>query len=287
MSVAAGPGPTVRSRRLGAELRRLRESAGMTLEDVGERLEWSASKVSRIETARVAVRPRDVADLSDLYGVKPERRDELIALARASRQQGWWQQYSDVKDEAFQAYVGLEAEAARIRWYTAELVPGLLQTEAYAQEVVHAILTEGSPERARRVVELRLARQRRLHEEPPLKVWAVLNETVLRCNVGGPEVMREQLQHLGALARWPSITLQVLQPAGGAHAAMDGSFTVLQFPEPGDPDVVYLQHRTGDIYLETAEHIAVYNLAFDHLLARAASPDQSIRLIEEAAEALA
>lgn len=284
--MAAGPGPTVRGRRLGAELRRLREAAGMTLDDVGTRLEWSGSKVSRIETARVAVRPRDVADLSDLYGVKPERRDELMTLARASRQQGWWQQYSDVKDEAFQAYVGLEAEAARIRWYATELVPGLLQTEAYAHEVVRAILIEGSNERARRVVELRLARQQRLGEEPPLKVWAVLNEAVLRCVVGGQQVMREQLLQLADLARRPSITIQVLQPGGGAHAAMDGSFTVLQFPEPGDPDVVYLQHRTVDMYLETAEQIEVHNLAFDHLLTKAAPPDRSVHLIEEAAEAL-
>jgi transcriptional regulator with XRE-family HTH domain len=276
----------VRSRRLGAELRRLREAAGMTLDDVGARLEWSGSKVSRIETARVAVRPRDVADLSDLYGVKPERRDELIALARASRQQGWWQQYSDVKDEVFQAYVGLEAEAARLRTYTVEVVPGLLQTEPYAREVARSVIVEGPQEQIERVVELRMTRQRRLSDEPRLKVWAVLNEAVLRCLVGGPKVMHAQLLHLADLATWPSITLQVLQPSAGAHAALSGSFNLLKFPVAGDPDVVYHEHRAGSLIAETADATDAYNLMFEHLLAKAADPDQSLRLINRMAEVL-
>jgi len=277
---------TVRARRLGAELRRLREGAGLNLDEVAARQEWSASKVSRIETARVAVRARDVADLCDLYGVSPDRRDTLMTLARASRERGWWQQYSDVKDEAFQSYVALEAEAARHRSYSTELVHGLLQTEAYAHAVVRSTLVEGSDEQVQRAVELRMVRRRRLDEEPPLRVWTVLNEAALRCRVGGREVMRAQLLHLAEQAARPTITVQVLPAAAGAHTAMHGPFVILQFPESGDPDVVYLEHRAASLYLEQSGEVQTYDLAFQHLLAKAAEPEQSIRLIEAAAEAL-
>jgi transcriptional regulator with XRE-family HTH domain len=180
--MAAVQSPTVRRRRLGQELRQLREAAGLTLEDVAERLEWSGAKVSRIETAKVSVRPRDVSDLLDVYGIKEaQHRNNLLALTREARQQGWWAKYSEAisaSSPSLHTWVGLEAEAVAIRTYSVEVVNGLLQTEDYAHAILRALWTTEKAEQIDRLVAVRMKRQERLVGEDPLHLCAIVDESV-------------------------------------------------------------------------------------------------------------
>jgi transcriptional regulator with XRE-family HTH domain len=271
--VPARQSPTVRRRRLGIELRRHREAAGLTIDRVAEILECSHSKISRIETGQVRATPRDVRDMLEIYGVQGEQREALIQIAREARQTGWWHAYGDVMKES--SYVGLEAAAASIRTYEPLVVPGLFQTTEYARAVVRALGPKLRPEEVERQVELRMARQLMLTQDDPPAVWAVLDEAVLRRPVGEHGVMGEQLHHLTEAAALPTVTIQVLPFPAGEHAGMYGAFTILGFPEPADPDVVYIEHATGDLYLERAGEIQQYTLLFDHLRAAALAPDDS------------
>lgn len=285
--MAVGTSPTVRLRRLTAELRRLRKEAGLTGEDVARRLECDPSWVSRIESGRRTIRTRDLRQLLDVYGVHGDRREMLLDLARQARERGWWHPFGDIIPEWFQAYVGLETEAAELRWYEAELVPGLLQTADYYRAFMSTAPQADLPDEIDRKVELRLVRQQRLTaEQDPLRVWAILNEAVLRRQVGGPESMRAQLDHLVRLSEWQNITIQVLPFSAGPHPAMDGSFVIIEFPEPADPDVVYLESHTGSLYLEAATVIDRYNLVFNHLRAKALDTEQSRVMIVQAAKEL-
>ncbi|MFD0689359.1 helix-turn-helix domain-containing protein [Actinomadura fibrosa] len=278
--------PTVKRRRLAAELRRHRDASGLTLDQVAERLEWSNAKISRIENARVSVLPRDVKFLLGVYGVDGETRDFLVTLAREARQKGWWHSYGDAIPEWFEVYVGLESDATSIHSYEAEHVPGPLQTEDYARAVFHGFLF-GDEEEIEKRVAVRMARRERLVASGTPKFWVVVNEAVLRRVVGGPDVMRVQLEYLAEVARSPHVTLQVLPFSAGAHPAMSGSFVILQFPEPTDPHVVYLEAQTGGLYLEKKPEIERYSLAFDHLRAAALHPDDSRALISRVAGELA
>lgn len=272
--------PTVRRRRLGIELRRWREAAGKTIEEVADLLECSASKVSRIETGRVPVRARDVRDMLEMYRVPHDQVDVLLALSRESRQRGWWHDYNDVLPGWFQVFIGLEAEASALWTYDAHYVIGLLQTEAYYREVIRSSLLEPGKDEVDQLVTLRMSRQAQLiREENPPRLWVVQDEAVLRRAVGGPVVMAEQLRRLVEAAASPAVTLQVIPFATGAHAAMPGPFCVFGFPDPSDPKVVYLEYLTGSIYLEKVEDIDRYTLAFDHLRASALSPKDSVELI--------
>jgi transcriptional regulator with XRE-family HTH domain len=277
--------PTVRRRRLGIELRQLRESAMLTIEDVARILECSASKVSRIETGQVGATTRDVRDMLEIYGVKDPERDALIQLTREAREKGWWHAYGD--DLHFAApYVGLEAAAASIRTYDTLVVPGLLQTPEYARAVLRAVLPDRLSDEIERRVRFRLARQSLLTEDDPPSLWMVLDEALLHRSVGGPEVMREQLHRLIEAASLPNITLQILAFRSGEHAGMDGAFTILGFVEPADPDVVYLENATSDLYLERSEEIQRYALLFNHLRAAALKPDDSLVLLAGIAKEL-
>jgi transcriptional regulator with XRE-family HTH domain len=273
--------PTVRRRRLGAELRRLREEAGLTIERVAATLECSESKVSRIETGQVGAMPRDVRDMLDLYKVGPEQREALIQIAREARQKGWWHAYTDVP--VVPGYIGLEVSAAAIDTFGAMLVPGLLQTAEYAREVLLALRPDLPAEQIERRVELRMARQSILAGDQPPRLRAVLDEAMLRRPVGGRAAMRRQLDHLGRAAERPGITLQVLPLDVGAHPGMDGAFTVFRFPQPSDPEVVHLEHTTGDLYLETADETARYAAAFEELRDVALGPEESAALVAAAA----
>ena len=274
--------PTIRRRRLAAELRRLREEAGLTIERVAKALEFSESKVSRLETAHVTATPRDVRDLLELYGVAGSQRDELVQMAREAREKGWWFKYRDHHaDQA--SYVGLEVAADSIRIYKALAVPGLLQTPEYAQAVIRALYPGDSPGELGRRLELRMARQPILAEADPPGLWAILDEAALHRTIGGPEVLRQQLHHLVAQAQLPNVTLQVLPYVAGAHAALDGSFDILGFDEPGDPDVVHIETFTSQFYLERPEEVRWYALIFDLLRASALAPDDSIEFIAQAA----
>jgi transcriptional regulator with XRE-family HTH domain len=275
--------PTVRRRRLALELRRLREAARLTCEEVADHLECSASKISRVETGRVSVSPRDVRDMLDLYGVPAAQRESLVQLARDSRQKGWWHAFSDTMHPRFATYVGLESAASEIRIYEVSLIPELLQTEDYARAVIRSGLMSRPGEDAERQVALRMARQPAItRDDDPPKVWAVLDEAALRRQVGGPGVMQLQLEHLLAQAALPNVAIQVIPFGGGAHPAMGRPFIILVFPERVDTDVVYLEDLTSALYLEDVAEVDRYNVFFNHLRATALSFEDSSVLITSA-----
>jgi transcriptional regulator with XRE-family HTH domain len=281
--------PTVKRRRLAAELRRYRDQAGLTIDEVAERLEWSTAKISRIENARVSVLPRDVKFLLGVYGLsdRDQTWDVLLTLARESRQKGWWHQYGEAVPEWFEVYVGLEAEAATISGYDAEFVPGLLQTEEYARAVHRASLIRATDDEIEQRVRMRMARQELLTSDDAPQVWLVLNEAVIRRTVGGRATMHGQLTQLISAASLPNMTLQVVPFSVGAHPAMDGSFSILSFPEPADPNIVYFEYHTGALYLEKTSEVSRYKLMIDHLRAAAQPVDTSRALIARVAEELA
>jgi transcriptional regulator with XRE-family HTH domain len=276
---------TVGSRRLVIELRQFREHAGLTGEQVAEQMGWSVAKVYRIEGDRVRVLARDVARLLKLYGIGGEQADAVLELARMARVKDWWHQYSGAIPEWFQFYVGLEAAASAMQEYNAELVTGLLQTEAYARAVMAAAMrADTDDQETDRQITVRLERQKRLTAPDAPALWAIMNESVLRRQVGGPQVMAAQLAHIGQLAARPNVTVQVLPFTAGAHPAMLGSFTLMQFPDPADRDVVYLEAETGALYLEKPEDVRRYSLMIDYLRAQALGPAESRALIAQLAD---
>jgi transcriptional regulator with XRE-family HTH domain len=280
--MAAEHSPTVRRRRLALELRRLREAARLTCEEVAEHLECSTSKISRIETGRVSVSPRDVRDMLDLYGVSAQQGASLVQLARDSRQKGWWHAYSDTIQPRFATYIGLESAASEIRIYEVTLIPALLQTEDYARTVITAGIVGGDRDGVDRNVELLMARQPPLTSDDPPRLWAVLDEAALRRTVGGAGLMRLQLDHLLDLSRLPNVAIQVIPFGAGAHPAMGRPFVILAFPERADPDVVYLEDLTSALYVEDVDEVDRYNMFFNHLRATALSFEDSSALIMSA-----
>jgi len=276
--MASAQSPTVRRRRLALELRRLRETAKLTCEDGAERLECSASKISRVETGRVSVSPRDVRDMLQIYGVPEDQRDSLVQLARESRQKGWWHAYGDSVQPHFGTYLGLESAASEIRIYEVNLIPGLRQTEEYARTVISAGMVDKPRADIERSVALRMERQQIARTIMP-KVWAVLDEAALRRQVGGPEVMRIQLEHLREVGSLRNVSLQVIPFGGGAHPAMGRPFVILSFGEDLDPDVVYLEDLTSALWVENVDEIDRYNVFFHHLSATALSFESSAALM--------
>jgi transcriptional regulator with XRE-family HTH domain len=286
--MAPSSSPTVRRRRLAAELHRLRQASKLTIEQVAEQLEWSPGKVSKIENARVSVLPRDARKLLEVYGIlEGQERELLLTLARESRERGWWQQYGETVPEWFATYVGLEAEASAIATYQAEIVPGLLQTQRYAAALHRAELMNATEEEIERHVAVRMERQARLTQPDAPQFWVVLNEAALRRVVGERAVMHEQLLKLTEAASAPNITLQVLPFSAGAHASMDSAFSVVSFDPPTDGDIVYFEHPTCSLYLEKPVEVARYRLVYEHLRAASLSLDESRRLLARSAADLA
>jgi transcriptional regulator with XRE-family HTH domain len=282
--MSRGPSPTVRRRRLAARLRELRENANLTIDEVGDKLECSASKISRIETGHVGVTPRDVRDMLEVYGVDDDEREALVQLAREARKKGWWHAYNEVFTGSF---VGLESDASFLHTHQALLVPGLLQTEPYMRAVIRAIRPDATDADVELRVRARINRQKLITEESnPPEYWAVLDEAVLTRVVGGPEAMREQLKRLVELSSLPHVTLQVVPFSAGAHAGMEAPFLILGFPEQADPDVVYVENTTSGVYLEQPEDVHRYTLMFDHLRAAALKPDDTVELVDRAADRL-
>ncbi|MFJ9129029.1 helix-turn-helix domain-containing protein [Streptomyces sp. NPDC102340] len=272
--------PTARRRRLSFELKRLRESSGMTCAQVGAAVDWSGSKVNRMETGHGRVQPSDVEALCRLYETTAEMREFLKSLARQAKTKGWWQVHGSGVPEWFNIYIGLEQEADSFRQYQCEIVPGLMQTPAYIREL-HFAGSHMKPEDAERAIHVRLERQEMLSRqdpEPP-DAWFVVSEAALRNVVGDHAVMRDQLEHLLETAQAPAITLQVLAFDSGTRP-LTGPFTILGFPDQEDPDVVYRDGITDAVYLEGEHHVREYTRAFDGLRAAALSPHRSLRLIE-------
>ncbi len=274
--MAAGHSPTLRSRRLRAHLRKLREEHGLTLAQAAKQVDWTGAKLSRIENGQRGAHPNDVRALADVYGVTGEEREALITLAREARQRGWWQPYGSALPYGFATYVGLESEASRIATYEPELVPGLMQTEDYARAQMRAApISEPEQEIDKRIA-VRMTRQRRFTEPNPPVFWVILNDAAVRRQVGGRKTLRDQLDRLIELAQAPTVTLQVLPFTAGAHPAGHGPFTILGFPEPEDLDVAYVEYLTGRVFLEEPEEMSRYTLVLNHLRARAFSADESI-----------
>ena len=268
--------PTVRRRELGALLRALRNERALTVEQVAERLLCSPSKVSRMETGHGVATPRDIRDLCDLYAVTDQaERDHMMQLSHEGKQQGWWQGY-DL--DYFATYVGLEAEAVGIKCYQSAIVPGLLQTLDYARAMHEAGIPRIAPERIAQLIEVRRMRQRRLVQDPRIRLDVVLDEAVLHRLVGGPAVMATQLGRLVESSKQPNVTIQVIPYSAGAHPAMDSTFSILEF-DGSAPGVVYVEGLVGWIYLERPQDIDRYQQVFEHLRTVALSPQDSIQLM--------
>ncbi|MGP3971582.1 helix-turn-helix domain-containing protein [Streptomyces sp. 6N223] len=290
--MAGNVNPTVRRRRLGQELRRLREDRGMTAEEVADRLLVSQSKISRLENGRRSISPRDVRDLCGVYEVQDRKLVEsLMQMARESRQQGWWHAFAELSP-SYSVYIGLETDASSLRVYEPQVVPGLLQTQAYAAAVIAGALPEMSEDEVGSRVQVRMRRQQRIRDDRhPLRLWAVVDEAALRRVVGSPAVMAEQLRSLVDSSEFPHVTLQVMPFTAGAHPGVNGQYAILEFPEASDSTVIYLEGGTSDLYLEKAHDVQHYSVMYEHLRAQALSPKQTrefvARLAEEHAAAAA
>ncbi|GLX51426.1 helix-turn-helix domain-containing protein [Streptomyces sp. MB22_4] len=284
--MASNVNPTVRRRRLGQELRKLREQKNMTAEEVAERLLVSQSKISRLENGRRSISQRDVRDLCGVYEVEDQRVvDSLMEMARDSRQQGWWHTFGDIP---YSVYIGLETDAESLRVYEPQIVTGLLQTPAYAEALVHGALPETSAAEIGKRVGVRMRRQERITDERnPLRLWVVLDEAALHRVVGSRLVMREQLEHLLALSELPHVTVQVLPFEVGAHPGLNGQYAILEFADAADSSVVYLEGVTSDLYLEKAQDVQKYAVMYEHLRAQSLNVEASRQLIDRMAKGYA
>jgi transcriptional regulator with XRE-family HTH domain len=271
---------------LGGQLRRLREDRDISREQAGEAIRGSESKISRLELGRVSLKERDVADLLLLYGVTDTgEREAFLELVRESNQPGWWHRYNDLLPRWFQDYVGLEESASRIQTYELTFVPGLVQTEAYARAVVRRGLPDASTDEVERRVGLRMRRQRLLADPAQCRLWAVVDESVLHRAVGGSAIMREQVEHLLDVTTRSNITLQVVPFRFGGSAA-ETPFTLLRFAEPELPDVVYLEHLCGALYLDKSDEVEIYTKVAQRLAVEAETPDDSRATLVRVLDAL-
>ncbi len=281
-----GSGPTVRRRQLMAELKRLREAAGLSQEAVAERLDWHHTKLMRIETGRTSPHPNDVRLMVEVYGLTDrEQAAALVKLARDARQRGWWYSYRDVLLNRYDFFIGLESEAASIRDFELAMVPGLLQTEDYARALMRGDSPELRDEEVERRVEVRMARQRVLVRDDRPQIWAILDESVVRRVVGGPAVMHGQLERLIDAGQGRT-TIQVIPYEAGAHPGQVGPFIILGFAEPSESDVVYLETVGGNLYVDKSEETRLFATAFDHLRAVALSPGETLAMLRAAADTL-
>ena len=277
----AASGPTVLRMLLGAHLRKLRETKGITRETAGWEIRASDSKISRLELGRVGFKERDVSDLLTLYGViDPAERDPLLDLARRANTPGWWHRYSDLLLPWFQPYLGLESAATVIRSYEVQYVPGLLQTKDYARAVMMIAHGDAARGEIDRRVDLRMERQQVLGRPDPPQMWVVVDEAVLRRPIGGPTVMREQVVALIDQTRLPNVRIQVLPFAAGGHAALGGAFSLLRFPDQDLPDVVYVEQLTSALYLDKRDDVEEYATAMERLCIEAEPPARTTEILE-------
>jgi hypothetical protein len=275
-------GPTVLRMLLGAQLRRLREAAGITRDDAGYHIRASGSKISRLELGRVSFKERDVTDLLQFYGVTDlAEREKLIQLTKEANATPWHQKFQDVIPDWFQVYVGLEEAAQLIRVYEVQFVPGLLQTEEYARAVVISGTPGMEQEEVERRVALRMGRQKVLTRENPPRYWVIMDEAALRRPMGGHDVHIAQIERLIDLVSEPNITLQVMPFRYGGHAADGGAFTIMRFPETDLPDVVYMEYLTGAHYIDKPDEVERYAAVMERLSVAGTSPDRTREILTE------
>jgi transcriptional regulator with XRE-family HTH domain len=275
-------GPTVLRMVVGAQLRRLREAKGISAVDAAYAIRATHSKISRMELGRVSFRLRDIADLLTMYGVHDEQeRSAFLALAGEANVPGWWHDSADLLPSWFEPYLGLEEAASIIRNYEVQFVPGQLQTADYARAVIRLGYPDADEEEIDRRTALRVSRQQVLTRPDGPRFWAVLDEAVLRRPLGGPEVMRDQVGHLIEAAARPNVTVQIVPFRAGGHPAAGGPFSLLRFPEPDLPDVVYLEQLTSALYLDRRADVDSYHAVMERLCLQAAPATDTVVLLEE------
>jgi hypothetical protein len=278
-------GPTALRIMLGVHLRRLREEAGISRTDAGWAIRGSESKISRLELGRVGFKVRDVDDLLSLYKLEDQdERERLLTLARDANNPGWWQRYDDLTPTWFHSYLGLEMAADLIRTFELQFVPGLLQTPDYARAVISlGRLDEPLPKDEQdRLVALRTTRQQVLTRQPPARLWAVIDESVLRRPIGSKKVLKEQLEYLIEASKRHNVTLQIIPFDKGGYTATGGAFTLLRFTDTDLPDIVYIEHLTSAVYLDKREELDAYVVTMDALSIAAAQPRHTEGLIRAA-----
>ncbi|MBB5871795.1 transcriptional regulator with XRE-family HTH domain [Allocatelliglobosispora scoriae] len=279
--------PTVRRRRLGLILREMREHTGMTGDEVGTAMERSASWVSRIEIGKQGMRIRDLRDLLALYEVNDEKlRSDLEELAREGKARGWWNKYGEAVTGPYSAYIGFEAEASELLSYETVVMPGLLQTEDYARALFSNVHPPHSGDQVEQRARIRMARQALLNRVDPVRLWAIMDESVVYRRIGDSQVMHDQLKHLIELAQLPNVTLQIAPFTAGAYPGAVHSFSVLRFPQAADPDLVYIEDWGGGAFAE-GDDARRYHDVFNHLRAAALSPIQSVEMIRRELNAAA
>ncbi|MET8052846.1 helix-turn-helix transcriptional regulator [Streptosporangium sp. NPDC005286] len=287
LTYAGGGGPTILRILLGAQLRRLRVAKDVTREQAGYAIRASHAKISRLELGRVGFKERDVADLLTMYGVTDtEERAPLLTLARQANAPGWWHKYGDLLPNWFEVYVGLEEAASTVRTYEVQFIPGLLQSPEYARAVIMLVHGGASASEVDRRVSLRMARQQRLTRPDAPTLWAVMDEAVLRRPIGGPQVLRAQIDHLLEAVELPNVKLQIMPFDRGGHAAAGGPFSILRFPERDLPDVVYMEQLTSALYLDKLDETDHYMQVMDRLCIQAYSLAESRRFLEDLREEL-
>ncbi|OLF04367.1 transcriptional regulator [Actinophytocola xinjiangensis] len=278
--------PTARRIVLGAQLRRLREATDISRAQAGYAIRGSDSKISRMELGRVGFKERDVADLLTMYGVTDSsEREVFLEMVRKSNERGWWHRYTDLMPDWFQDFVGLEESASLIQNYELQFVPGLLQTEEYTRAVASRGHPDHLDEPTERRVRLRLQRQKVLSRPGAPRLWAVVDESVLHRPIGGPAVLRRQLDHLLEMTRQPNITLQIVPYDRSGYAA-EGAFSMLRFAEPALPDIVYVEHLGGALYLDRPNEIELYGRVIDRLAVDAETPDNSRQMLAKVRSAI-
>lgn len=275
--------PTVRLRRLAAELRRLRTDAKLSRDETMEQTGINAATLYRIERAKARPQMRTLIALLDLYRAEDQHREYLTNLCRDAVNQGWFRQYHAGLPEEYTAYISFEDEAERVRNYESLFLPGLLQTEDYARALIRGVLPTATEDEVEDRVHARMGRLAVLAKKSRLKFWAVVDEAALHRVVGGPEVMLGQLDHLASAVNEPNITFQAIRYSAGAHPGMPGQFSILEFADPMDTDLIYVENPAGDSFLESEAEISRFRATFDTLVAVAASPTDSVSLLADAA----
>lgn len=279
---------SLRRTRLAGELKRLREDQGLSLEQVTARTDVKRTSLSRIENASQKAKPPIVRVLLDAYGVSGEQAESLLQLAREADQRGWWSAHTDTLTAQHLEYISFEAKASGVQNYEPAMVPGLLQTLGYARAMIRGAIAVDLPDDAvERQAAIRIERQRRLTEgDAPLSLWAIVDESALRRPVGGPDTMREQLAHLEAMSRWPTVTLQVIGNEIGAHVGMVGSFSILDFASHYEPPAVYVDCPAGQLWVEGEEALERATMTFNRLRGTALDEETSRRRIRQASKEL-
>ncbi len=277
--------PTLRERRLAAELRFLRETRHATLSQVARAVGWKTAKLGRIETAASGISVADLGTLLSYYEVDSERSEQLLARVAASRSRRW-SAYEQYVPPDYVESLELAVQASAWRTYDSAVIYGHLQTEAYARAIIQGhsmgLLSPGEIERR---IELRMARQSALTREPdPLQLWAIIGESVLDAVVGSPAVMHEQISHLLKLSELPNVDIQILPASKATHPGLSGAFAIVEFPESWEGDAVYVETLTRNMYLSDADEVHRHNLAYRHLSAMAYDPGESRAMLASRTE---